>query len=116
MRTIKTWILDNLDEMDLDVTQVAQHFNMSRSSLYRLFGSIGETPQNWIMHQRLLSARNELADPRKKHLTISTICFRAGFNDATHFSRLFRQTFGTSPLSYRNTRAHSDRDAYRSPG
>jgi AraC family transcriptional activator of tynA and feaB len=116
VRTIKTWILDNLHEMDLDVTQVAQHFNMSRSSLYRLFGSIDETPKNWIMHQRLLSARNELADPRKKHLTISTICFRAGFNDATHFSRLFRQTFGTSPLGYRNTRAHCNRDGYRSPG
>jgi AraC-like DNA-binding protein len=111
VHAIKTWILDNLDELDLEVTQVAQQFNMSRSSLYRLFGSIGETPNSWIMRQRLLRARDSLVDPRKKHLSISTICFGAGFNDATHFSRLFRQTFGMSPRSYRNARAYCGRDA-----
>jgi AraC family transcriptional regulator, positive regulator of tynA and feaB len=101
VQTIKAWIQDNLDEPELDVTHIARHFNMSRSTLYRLFGSAGETPKNWLMRQRLLKARKELADPRKKHLSISTICFTAGFNDAAHFSRLFRQTFGMSPHLYR---------------
>lgn len=102
--TIKTWMLEHLDHPELDVDAVARQFNMSRSSLYRLFGSTGETPRSWIMQRRLHRARTELADPSKKHLSICTICFNAGFNDAAHFSRLFRQTFGVSPLGYRNAR------------
>lgn len=98
---IKDWITENLDEPELDVEYVARHFNMSRSSLYRLFGMRGETPKNWIMRQRLMRAYEELRDPRRKHLSISTICYKAGFNDAAHFSRLFRQSFGESPTQYR---------------
>lgn len=100
-RRIKAWIIDNLDEPELDVANIARRFNMSRSSLYRLFSITGETPKSWIMRRRLILARNQLVDPRHKHLSISTICFRAGFNDAAHFSRLFRQNFGVSPIVYR---------------
>lgn len=106
VRRIKAWITDNLDESELDVAQVAQHFNMSRSSLYRLFGMGGETPKNWIMQQRLMRACDELVDPRRKHLSISTICYMAGFNDAAHFSRLFRQSFGESPTEFRKARLY----------
>jgi len=105
IRKIKAWIVDHLDEPELDVADIARRFNMSRSSLYRLFATMGATPKSWIMGQRLILARNQLSDPRHKHLSISTICFRAGFNDAAHFSRSFRHKFGTSPNEYRKERA-----------
>jgi AraC-like DNA-binding protein len=101
IRRIKAWIVNNLDEAEFDVADIARHFNMSRSSLYRLFATMGATPKSWIMGQRLNLARDKLSDPRHKHLSISTICFRSGFNDAAHFSRLFRQNFGISPNEYR---------------
>ncbi|MDJ0485782.1 helix-turn-helix domain-containing protein [Rhodococcus qingshengii] len=60
--------------------------------------------EQWIITQRLQKARDELARPATVDLPIATVAHRAGFVDAGHFSRRFRQAYGLSPTRWRQLR------------
>ncbi len=45
--------------------------------------------------------RADLAAPRLAARTITDIALSHGFNDAAHFSRLFKESYGMSPAEYR---------------
>ena len=47
----------------------------------------------------------ELANERLAQLSVTEIAFRNGFNDPSHFSRAFRDRFGTTPGGYRAARS-----------
>jgi hypothetical protein len=65
-------------------------------------GSKDDTsPAAWIRH-RLERCRLDLANPRLKARPIQAIAERLGFTNPTHFSRLFRATYGIPPRDYRN--------------
>jgi AraC-like DNA-binding protein len=59
----------------------------------------GVSPERWLRRTRLQHARHLLGDPR---LAIGIVARRCGFSDPLHFSRLFRQAYGSSPRAYRN--------------
>lgn len=54
------------------------------------------TPGKWLMEKRLNHAHHLLTNLSK---TVSDAAFESGFESASHFSRAFRQRFGTSPAS-----------------
>ncbi|MNR67817.1 DNA-binding transcriptional activator FeaR [compost metagenome] len=47
--------------------------------------------------------RADLCNPRYSALSVSEIAYRAGFNNASHFSRSFKQRYGAAPSSYRSS-------------
>ena len=102
LQSIKTWVARNLEDPALDVACIARQFGLSRSALYRLFATAGETPQAWIVGQRLERALHLLSNPTRTGPSISATCYALGFNDPAHFSRLFRQRFGASPREMRS--------------
>ncbi len=55
----------------------------------------------YILRRRLEECARQLADPRWRGHSISDIAFGWGFNSAPHFSRSFRELYGTSPRDYR---------------
>ena len=99
---VKAWVVRNLEDPALDVAGIARQFGLSRSALYRLFATAGETPQAWFVGQRLERALHILSNPARTGPSISTTCYALGFNDPAHFSRLFRQRFGASPREVRS--------------
>ena len=113
LHSVKAWVACNLDDPALDVAGIAHQCGLSRSALYRLFATAGETPQAWLVGQRLERAFKILSDPGKTGSNISATCYALGFNDPANFSRLFRHRFGASPREVRNgvrIRAVADSD------
>jgi len=52
------------------------------------------SPGKWLMEKRLLHAMHLLSNMSK---TVAESAFESGFENISHFSRSFRQRFGTSP-------------------
>lgn len=56
------------------------------------------TPGRWLTHKRLECAK-QLLDRSKKN--VSEIVFECGFENVSHFSRIFKENYGISPIQYR---------------
>lgn len=93
-------IRGNLGAPDLSPDTMCRALNVSRPHLYRAFKDKGGVART-ILDQRLRLAFRELADPANREETIGSIAFRCGFASDSHFTRLFRQTFGLRPTEAR---------------
>lgn len=56
------------------------------------------TPGKWLTNKRLKHTRL-LLDTTKQ--SVSEIAFNSGFESSSHFSRIFKEKFGLSPLQFR---------------
>ena len=56
------------------------------------------TPGKWLLHRRLENA-NMLLNSTSK--SVNEIAFESGFENNTHFSRVFKEKYGKSPLHFR---------------
>ncbi|MFD5401531.1 helix-turn-helix transcriptional regulator [Streptomyces griseorubiginosus] len=77
--------------------RVAEAICVSARHLSRIFMPIGVSPSRYILEQRLDRARQVLADPGSRHLTIAEVAHRWGFAGQAHFNRVFRDRFGCTP-------------------
>lgn len=93
-----------LCEPDLTVAQAAQAMGISPRLLHRLFERRGLRYGSYLLQRRLARAHGELGNPALGHLSVADIAFRAGFNNASHFSRSFRQHYGQAPSALRGPR------------
>src|SRR5215203_5018862 len=57
-----------------------------------------DTPAKWVMKKRLALARELLENTSD---SIAEIAFECGFENQTHFSRVFKEKVGKAPLQYR---------------
>ena len=97
---IQQWLQQHYGE-EIAMPEVAQRFSMSQRTLNRRFVSAtGFTPSQWLLQIRVERARELLAST---NLEISDIAARCGFQDASYFSRVFRQHMATTPLLYRTS-------------
>jgi len=100
LRAVQRYMLDNLGD-DLTPAAIACANGLSERALHRLFGNHGLSVTNWMKKSRLHHCANDLLDPTLASETLTSIAFRWGFNNMSHFSREFRSVFGTSPSDYR---------------
>lgn len=103
---MRDWAMPRIGDPDLDAEMLADEFGLSRRSLYRLFAENGTTPHRWLANLRLDLAQQWLRDPTSSHRSVCQAAYAAGFNDSSHFARLFKRRFGTPPARLR-TRAQS---------
>jgi AraC-like DNA-binding protein len=101
LNEIRTYIDEHLSDADLDPGSIAAANYISTRHLHGIFKEEGVTVSAWIRSRRLEHCRRELADPLHIAKPVSCIALRWGFVDASHFSRLFRATFGETPSEYR---------------
>lgn len=100
-KAMKAFAEANLEDPSLSVEALADEMGLSVRSLYRAFAQHGDTPSSWLWRLRLETARERLASPRWRAMSITAIAYSVGFNDSAHFSRSFRKTFGISPRESR---------------
>lgn len=100
---VERYIGERLGNSELGSDEVCRRFNISRTFLYNLFQREGGVTA-FIRKRRLERARQALIDPANDDIRIIDIAVRWGFNNESHFSRLFRQAFGISPREARRTR------------
>ena len=94
-----------LDDPELTLAQVAQAEGISERYLQKLFENTGDNFTHYLRQRRLHRTQTELSNPAYASQSVSEIAFRCGFNDAAHFSRTFRESFGMSPREFRRQEA-----------
>ena len=92
-----------LAEPDLTLDRVAALDGISPRSVQKLFAAAGQNFSTYLRIRRLERCRLDLTSPMFAGLSISQICFRWGFNEAAHFSRVFKERYGVSPREFRRT-------------
>lgn len=97
---IQLWIKNNLSK-NIVIHDIAQQFSMSTRSLNRRFKeATGKTPLLYIKDARINTASDLLGS---SNLSIGDIADKVGYNDASHFTQLFRKKLQLSPREYRTT-------------
>jgi AraC-like DNA-binding protein len=75
---------------------------LSPFHFHRVFKRVfGETPHRYLTRHRLQRAAKLL---RQTNLSVTEICFRAGFESLASFSRLFRSEYGVAPSKFSKIR------------
>lgn len=92
-----------LGEYDLGPESLAAHVNVSRRTLEKLFADRGTTIAHWILERRLERSRDDLSSVECAVKSIEAIAQSWGFADRTHFSRVFKLHYGTSPAAFRRS-------------
>ncbi|GAA3593951.1 helix-turn-helix domain-containing protein [Klugiella xanthotipulae] len=103
--SVREYIMTRLRDPDLSPTTIARANFISTRRLHSLFQETGTTVSTWVRQRRLDMARRELADPSRQH-SIHEIAAGWGFADPSHFSKLFRATYGKSPREFRKQLEH----------
>lgn len=83
---------------NLSLDDVAGHLNVSPRLAQKILHDIGTSFTEFVLEERLQNAAQELLQTPDSR--ISDVAYRSGFNDISHFNRLFRRRFGTTPSDY----------------
>ena len=92
----------NLGDPAISVATLAKEERVSPRYVQKLFETAGQSFSTYLRSRRLERCRAELVDPLYEKVSVSDICFRWGFNDPAHFSRVFRERYGASPRTFRH--------------
>lgn len=102
------WKIDLMDFMeqnymnDLSLEEMASYTGRSLSTFKRDFQKYSElTPQRWITQRRLEAACELLRTSRQK---VSEVCWKVGFKNLSHFSKIYKERYGVSPTEMRAER------------
>lgn len=93
----------------ISLSEVAKRFFVSDAHLSRMFRkNTGFTFTQYVNYQRVIYAQTLLS---KKEDSIGEVAMRSGFENLTHFGRVFKQLTGCAPREYRkNAKPHVDAD------
>lgn len=92
------YIQTHLSDPDLCLTSIARAQGLSERTLNRLFVILGVTPMRWVLQQRLALSRRALEQDGVVRIT--DIAFSHGFNDLSHFSRIFKKAYSVTPQQH----------------
>ena len=85
-------------EEELDLDGCAEHLNLSRRQIERLFNRyLGITPVRYMNDLRLARGRALLAETDMKVTDVAVAC---GYASTSHFSKSFRKKYGVSPYRF----------------
>lgn len=100
LRQVIDYINSHL-ENNLTLPELAMVVNISPNYFANLFKqSTGLTPHQYVMKSRIEKAKQLL---RYQQLTLVEVCYQVGFQNQSHFTRIFRQYTNTTPKAYRNS-------------
>jgi AraC family transcriptional regulator, exoenzyme S synthesis regulatory protein ExsA len=101
MSKVPLWQIMEANYMfNLTIAQFARMAHRSTSAFKKEFTEYYQTsPGKWLTQKRLEHARSLLETSRK---SVSEVAFNSGFENLSHFSRIFKQKYGVPPLQYQN--------------
>jgi AraC family transcriptional activator of tynA and feaB len=98
---IRSYIETHLHDPGLTPGSVAAAVHLSPRRLHQLFEADGETVGAYILRRRLEECARAMSDAAQRSRTVTEIAFLHGFNNASHFGRVFRERYQTTPSDYR---------------
>ncbi len=98
LKRVLDYIAGSLEE-NISLSQLAAIAGMSPHYFSDLFKqSTGRAPHNYVLLQRIERAKQRLRDPKR---SIIDAGLDAGFQNSSHFARMFRKLEGTTPSRFR---------------
>lgn len=84
----------------ITLDEISEKVSMTVPAFCRYFKKVtGKTFTQFVNEFRIVHATKLLAE---NPTSITDICFESGFNNFSHFNKLFKKFTGKSPLKYRN--------------
>lgn len=84
----------------ITLDEISEKVSMTVPAFCRYFKKVtGKTFTQFVNEFRIVHATKLLAE---SPTSITDICFESGFNNFSHFNKLFKKITGKSPLKYRN--------------
>ncbi|MBU2905330.1 response regulator [Arenibacter algicola] len=91
-------LADNLDNQDLDMDGIARKLYLSRTHFYQKVKALTDkTPFELLKIYRLNKAAELLVENK---LNVNEVFVMTGFKSRTHFSKLFKDHYHTTPSKY----------------
>lgn len=88
----------NMADSDFGIEQLSSELGVSRSQLHRRMKNLtGIGAGEFVRNMRLEQAARLLME---KKLNVSQVAYSVGFSNLGHFSKIFRQHFGSYPSEY----------------
>ncbi|HOJ09811.1 MAG TPA: AraC family transcriptional regulator [Clostridiales bacterium] len=99
VNTIVSYINENYMN-DISLDKISKNMYLSPVYISKIFKEeIGESPINYLIKVRLAKALELLENG---DLTVRAIAKSVGYDDAYHFSKLFKKYYGSPPSKFRN--------------
>lgn len=99
-----TYILKNLNNPNLTINHVASKFSLAPrmySKRFKEYTSIYF--KEFLIKARMIQAKKLLI----QNVPVTTVCFDTGYEDLTHFSRMFKKNYGITPSKYKKRKKHT---------
>lgn len=88
---------------NISLGEIAASAGVSQTACNSLFNEIiHDSPYHYLTSYRILQATLQLFETDRP---VTDIALNCGFADASHFSRVFRETVGMTPRDYRNSKS-----------
>ncbi|NIJ45339.1 signal transduction histidine kinase/DNA-binding response OmpR family regulator/ligand-binding sensor domain-containing protein [Wenyingzhuangia heitensis] len=88
-------ILENLDNKDLDIDNLAKHLYLNRTHFYQKVKEItNQTPFELLKDFRLKKAAEFLV---REKMTVNEVFVATGFKSRSHFSKVFKDKYNVTP-------------------
>ncbi len=82
---------------ELSMQEIAYYTGRSLATFKRDFAKVSDlTPQKWLIRRRLDAAHEQI---RKGGRKVSDICYEVGFKNLSHFSKIYKETYGVAPTA-----------------
>ena len=92
-------IMEGNFQFNLSLEEFAKLCHRSLSSFKRDFQEqFRDSPGKWLLQRRLDHAARLL---RRPDMNVTEAALESGFQDVSHFSRVFKERFGISPMCFR---------------
>jgi len=95
------FIDERIYDPKLSIGVIAASLKVTPRYIQKLFAEIETTVGQYICSARIRAAAQRLEDPNEAHRSITEIAFTVGFNDLSHFGRVFKGAFGVTPAEHR---------------
>ena len=99
---IRLYIDNNFHRPALSPAVIAKENGISIRYLHRLFEDAQESVSELFWSTRLQRSRDLLSSPIYASRTITSIAYACGFSSCSHFSNVFKMSFGETPSDFRS--------------
>ena len=92
------YIVQNIADNNLNVEELAEAMNMSRSNVYRKIKAL--TGNTIIEFIRIIRLKEAIKLMGKKKFTLAEIAYKTGFTSPAYFTKSFKDQYGKPPSEY----------------
>ena len=107
-RSVRDRVYDQIrqrcPDASLQAAEVASSLDISKRTLHRALAACGETFGAMLIQARVELATRMLQSPLFDRVTTAEVGRRAGFSDASHFTKVLRRLTGQTPRQMRRAR------------